>query len=196
DTATNEDGFRIERAAGGGAFGQVATVGPNSTTYTDNGLTADTAYSYQVRAYNSVGDSGYSNIASATTLTPPPTAPAPPTGLGATAISSSVIDLTWADAATNEDGFKIERAAGAGAFSQVATVGPNSTTYTDSGLTPDTAYSYQVRAYNSVGDSSYSNTASATTLTPPPTAPAPPTGLGAIAVSSSVIDLTWADAAT
>src|SRR6185503_13082688 len=120
--------------------------------------------------------------------------PAPPTGLGATAVSSSAIDLSWTDAATNEDGYKIERKTGAGAFVQVGTVGPNITIYADSGLTADTAYSYQVRAYNSVGDSSYSNTASATTLTPPPTAPAAPIGLGATAISSSAITLNWVDA--
>ena len=196
DAATNEDGFKIERKLGAGAFVQVATVGPNVTTYADSGLTASTAYSYQVRAYNTGGDSAYSNTATATTLATPPPIPAPPTGLGATATSSSAINLSWTDAATNEDGFKIERKIGAGAFVQIATVGPNVTTYADSGLTASTAYSYQVRAYNTGGDSTYSNTASATTLAAPPPIPAPPTGLGATATSSSAINLSWTDAAT
>ena len=74
-----------------------------------------------------------------------------------------VITLTWTDQSNNEDIFKIERAQGAGTFSQVATVGANITTYTNTGLAASTSYSYRVRASNSGGDSSYSNTASATT---------------------------------
>jgi hypothetical protein len=42
-------------------------------------------------------------------------------------------------------------------------VGANVTTYPNTGLTPLTAYSYRVRASNSAGDSSYSNTATAIT---------------------------------
>jgi transcriptional regulator CtsR len=194
DTATNEDGFKIERKTGAGAFAQIATVGPNITTYADSGLTANTAYSYQVRAYNTGGNSAYSNTASATTLAGG-TAPASPTGLGATATSSTAITLSWTDASTNEDGFKIERKTGAGAFQPLAQVGPNITTYADSGLTASTAYSYQVRAYNTGGESAFSNTASATTLAGG-TPPAPPTGLGATAVSSSAINLSWTDAST
>src|SRR6185503_9289547 len=178
---------------GAGAFVQVGTVGPNVTTYADSGLTASTAYSYQVRAYNTGGDSAYSNTASATTLVAPPPIPTPPSGLGATPTSSTAITVNWTDAAANEDGFKIERKTGAGAFVQVGTVGPNVTTYADSGLTASTAYSYQVRAYNTGGDSAYSNTASATTS---PAIPTPPSGLGATATSSTTISVNWTDAAT
>src|SRR6185503_18014533 len=123
-------------------------------------LAASTSYSYRVSATNISGDSAFSNTASATTA---PTIPAAPTGLGATATSSSTITLTWADHSTNESGFKIERALGAGAFSPVITVGANVTTYADSGLTASTSYSYRVAATNISGDSAFSNTASATT---------------------------------
>jgi hypothetical protein len=189
DQSTNEDTFKIERALGAGAFSQVATVGPNITTYADSGLTAGTSYSYRVRASNTGGDSAYSNTATATTV---PTAPAVPSGLSATAASSTSINLTWVDNSTNETSFKIERALGAGAFSQVGTVGAGVTTYADSGLTAGTSYSYRVRASNTGGDSAYSNTASATTL---PTPPAAPTGLVATAVSRTQINLTWVDQA-
>jgi hypothetical protein len=93
--------------------------------------------------------------------------PGAPTGLVATAASSSAINVTWTDQSTNETGFKIERALGAGAFSQVATVGANVTSYANTGLTASTSYSYRVRATNSGGDSAYSNTASATTAGAP-----------------------------
>jgi len=94
----------------------------------------------------------------------PSTAPAAPTGLVGTAVSGTSITVTWVDQSTNETSFKIERALGAGAFSQVATVGANVTTYADSGLAANTAYSYRVRASNTGGDSAFTNTATATTF--------------------------------
>lgn len=99
----------------------------------------------------------------------PPPPPDAPTGLTATATSSSQINLSWTDASSNEDGFKIERCQGAGCsdFAQIATVGAGATSYSNTGLTASTSYSYRVRAYNSGGDSAYSNTASATTSSGP-----------------------------
>jgi hypothetical protein len=93
---------------------------------------------------------------------PPPTAPDAPSGLAASATSSSQISLSWSDNASDETGFRVERSTG-GAFSQIATLGANATSYSDTGLAAATAYSYRVRAYNSSGDSAYSGTASATT---------------------------------
>jgi hypothetical protein len=88
--------------------------------------------------------------------------PAAPTGLTATEISSSQINLSWTDNATNETGFRIERKT-TGSFSQIATVGANVTTYSNTGLNSSTTYTYRVRAYNNAGTSAYSNEASATT---------------------------------
>ena len=120
--------------------------------------------------------------------------PAAPTNLAATAISSSQINLTWTDSDDTEQGFKIERCTGAGCsdFAQIATVGANVTSYSNTGLTASTSYSYRVRAYNAAGDSDYSNTASAVTQAAP-ALPAAPTNLAATAVSKSQINLTWTD---
>jgi len=166
DGSTNEDGFKIERCSGAGCsnFAQIATVGAGVQAYSNTGLTASTAYSYRVRAYNTGGDSGYSNTAIATTqAAQPPTAPS---GLAATVVSSSQINLQWADNSSNETGFKIERCEGSscGSFSQIATVGASVKTYSNTGLKAYTSYTYRVRAYNAGGDSGYSNTANATTL--------------------------------
>lgn len=91
-------------------------------------------------------------------------APANPTSLNVTPVSTSQLKLTWTDNATNETGFKIERAlASSGPWSQIGTTTANITTYTNSGLTASTVYFYRVRAYNSNGDSEYSNIRSATT---------------------------------
>jgi Divergent InlB B-repeat domain len=74
------------------------------------------------------------------------------------------LQLSWTDNANNEDGFKIERGpSSAGPFTQIGTVLSNITTYTDTGLADATAFCYQVRAYNSAGDSAYTNAACGTT---------------------------------
>src|SRR5205085_6791954 len=61
-------------------------------------------------------------------------------------------------------------------------------TYSDSGLNPSTTYTYRISAINSIGTSSPSSTASATTSS---TAPQPPTGLTTTTFSSSQINLSW-----
>ena len=171
--------YRIERCQGAGCsnFVQIGTVtgNPPATTYPDSGLTANTPYSYRVRATDAVPNlSAYSNTASATTLstsdTQAPTWP-PSSTITATAASSSQINLAWSAAVDNVGvtSYRIERCQGAGCsnFVQIGTVtgNPPATTYPDSGLTANTPYSYRVRATDAVPNlSAYSNTASATTL--------------------------------
>jgi len=68
DNSSNEDNFLIERSTSmAGGFIQVATVGANVRSYTDNTLFRKTTYFYRVRAANSGGKSGYSNVASVKT---------------------------------------------------------------------------------------------------------------------------------
>ena len=50
---------------------EITTTGRNQSSYVDSGLTASTTYRYRVRAYNSVGHSTYSNVASAKTAAQP-----------------------------------------------------------------------------------------------------------------------------
>lgn len=89
---------------------------------------------------------------------------AKPTNLVAAAVSGTQINLTWTDTTTTETGFRIERKAGAGSFAEITTVGANVTSYSDTGLTPNTDYTYRIRSYVSEGASAYSNEALATTL--------------------------------
>ena len=94
----------------------------------------------------------------------PPALPAVPSGLTATAVSRSRIELAWQDNSSNETGFQIERSRSGAAFALIATAAAGATSYSDtSGLTPNKTYSYRVRAINAAGASGYSNTASATT---------------------------------
>ena len=194
DNSSNETGFKIERKTGTlGTYSQIATVGAGVTSYQSTGLAARTSYTYRVRASNASGNSSYSNTASATTPSSSGSVPAAPSGLSAAAASSSAIDLAWTDNSSNETGFKIERKTESGSYSQIATVGAGVTSYQSTGLTASTAYTFRVRATNTTGDSSYSNEASATTLSGSGSAPAAPSGLSAAAASSSAIDLSWTD---
>ena len=68
DNSSNETGFHIERSLNGTSGWTLAgSVLTDITNFADTGLTASTAYYYQVNAYNAGGGSTYSNIANATT---------------------------------------------------------------------------------------------------------------------------------
>ena len=87
-----------------------------------------------------------------------------PSNLSASAISKSQIDLSWQDNASNETGSKIERKKASDAsYAIIAEAGANVTSYSDTGLSAGTKYFYRIKAYNSSGESSYSNETSATT---------------------------------
>jgi hypothetical protein len=158
--STNQTGFLIERSTDGVHFTQVASVGATANTYTDTGLSLNTAYYYRVRATNAAGTSAYSEVVSV--LTPPLEQP---TNLTATATGPFQINLTWTDNSTGELGFLIERSKDGKHWTQIAVVGPGVTSYLNNkGLASGVTYYYRVRAYNSIGDSLYSDIATATTL--------------------------------
>ncbi len=196
DNSTNEDGFKVERATDGVNFTRIATIGPNVNAYSDTTLQPATAYQYRVAAFNGELDSAYSNTATATTTDHPPAAPS---NLTAAVASDTQINLSWADNSGNEEGFEVERCAGAGCtnFQTRAEVAAGVTTYADAGLTAGTTYRYRVRAFNGSADSGFTNEVDATTTggggDTTTGKPAAPSGLSGTAVSSVQIDLTWTD---
>ena len=124
------------------------------------------------------------------------TAPQPPTNLSAQAVSTTQINLSWSAPANNGGsaitGYMIERSTDNGTTwsTIVSNTGSTSTTYSDTGLSPSTAYTYRVSAINAIGTSSPSNTASATTNVQM-TVPQPPIGLTASSTQVSTINLSW-----
>lgn len=171
DNASDEKGFKIYRSTDGVNFSFMAWGAPNATSCYDNGASSIQTYYYKVLAWNSTGESAFSNVASSSaTATPPPPATEPPqdvpnapSNLSAVARSKSQIKLTWKDNASNESGFKVYRSTDAKNFAFLAWGAPNATNCYDSGVSPGRTYYYKVLAWNNSGNSAYSNTASART---------------------------------
>jgi len=90
------------------------------------------------------------------------TAPPAPTGLTATAVSTSEIDLSWHDV-TGETAYHVEKKQLGGSYQEIGTVGANVTTFAATGLDEATFSSFRVRAENGAGFSPYSNEAGAAT---------------------------------
>jgi chitodextrinase len=167
-----------------------------STSFTETGLSASTSYTYTVRARDVAGnvsaDSSPLTISTkaATTDT---TAPSVPTGLKATAIGQDNVTITWT-ASTDEAGGS--GLAGYDVYRGTTKVGSTTTTsYTDTGLNPSTAYSYTVRAKDVAGNASAASSALSVTTTGPAqdtTPPSVPSGLVASNVTDTAVTLTWA----
>src|SRR2546425_6460313 len=188
-------GYRVERCQGAGGVNFLENAAPTGATYSDPGLTANTSYSYRVRATDAAGNLGpYSNVASATTPVPDAQAPTAPGTLTATAASGTQINLSWGAATDNVGvtGYRVERCQGAGCVNFLENAAPTGTTYSDPGLTANTSYSYRVRATDAAGNlGPYSNVASATTPAPDTQAPTAPGTLTATAASGAQINLSW-----
>ncbi len=109
-----------------------------------------------------------------TPTTPVSGAPAAPTGLVATPLSSTAVSLRWIDASSNETGFELQRSTDGDTFATVLTVGADVTTTGNSGLTAGTLYHYRIRAIRGPEASAYSAVATVTTqvATTPPSTPA------------------------
>ncbi|MBA7501049.1 MAG: hypothetical protein GH144_10375 [Clostridia bacterium] len=98
------------------------------------------------------------------TITQP--APSAPSNLAGIAVSSSEINLTWKDNSPDETGFYIYRKT-TDNYSKVGVMEANATSYNNTGLNPETTYTYKVTAYNDGGESSPSNEVTVTTLSEP-----------------------------
>lgn len=119
--------------------------------------------------------------------------PSAPTNLLANIESASRVRLFWTDNSSNETGFEVERSSGGG-FTRITTTGAGAISYLDQSVAPESGYTYRVRAVNGGNASGYTNTVSVTT--PAASGLVAPSGLTAVAVSSSRIDLAWNDNAT
>jgi fibronectin type 3 domain-containing protein len=184
ESDANAKEFHLERKTDGNPYSQIALLGSSVRQYYDETVAAGTHYTYRVRAFGITLYSDYSTEAEATTPAPP----AAPTGLAAQPLFSTEVKLTWTPAdGTAPYQYRIERQSGGGSFAEVGQARGNATAFIDRILTPETTYTYRVRAAAFGAFSDYSNTVD--TLTQP--AAIAPTALTADPVSATQVLLTW-----
>jgi len=112
------------------------------------------------------GDAVKTNFDNVMMEVAPPPGPSAPTMLAVTSPGSGDLKLTWTNHATNQIGVKVECSTDKVNFYEIADLAGDATSFVNTGLSPSVTYSYRVRAYNTGGYSSYTDTASFT-LTPP-----------------------------
>jgi uncharacterized lipoprotein YddW (UPF0748 family) len=132
-----------------------------------SGLEFKSGTSGYIQLHNGTGESSKVVIADAIKLVyvgPETTPPSVPTGLTANAVSVNQINLSW-NASTDNIGV-----AGYKIYRNGVCVGSSSTTsYSDTGLTPNVQYTYRVSAFDEAGnESGQSNQVSRYTLSVPP----------------------------
>lgn len=144
---------------------KITTV--TGTSYSDNGLTGGSAYSYTVSAFDAGGSQSAQSggVTVQTPVPPPDTAPpSTPAGLTAQVISSTQINLSWS-ASTDNIGV-----AGYRIYRDGLEIGTSPTaSFQNTGLSGSTTYSYAVSAFDSSGNASaQSVSVAAITPQPPP----------------------------
>ncbi|MDX2302388.1 MAG: DUF5060 domain-containing protein [Microscillaceae bacterium] len=155
-----------------GSITRVESAAPYALAGDDNGnyrpwSPALGAYTLKAKAFSLAGAKGTSGAEitlNFTVVRETTMSLSPPSNLVANALNANSIQLTWVDNANNEDNYILETASSAGgAFSQLVSLGVNTTQYTHTGLNPGQSVWYRVKVSKATLSSSYSNTATATT---------------------------------
>jgi hypothetical protein len=148
---------------------QIAPVGSTSWSFT--GLSSGITYYFRVIAASTAGDAAPSSTASAAT-TGTAAVPAAPFNVGATAVSSSQINVTWADNSLIENGFTITVASDSGFVNvlQTLTAAAGATSIPVYDLNGGTTYYIEVAAFNAAGTSAAATAPATTTPLPVPLA--------------------------
>jgi hypothetical protein len=187
DRSNNETGFIIYRQQAS-VWSPMDTAAANQTTIEVGPLQSGATYRFRVTAYNEDGESDPSNEVEAHTTEPQ--MPNPPTDIGATTISSTIVQVTWIDRGT-QDSFLIQRRETASPWAGIGATVDNVQEFYDSTCLPQTHYFFRVGSKNQNGTSWSLDSVEATTL--PPDAPAPPESLQVTVVLGSGVILHWLD---
>ncbi len=142
----------------------------------------------------STEENGYLNIEvyiNSIMETPAPDFLRPPTGVVATATSTTEIELSWEDNTDSEDNYIIERSADGETFTALDELAANTTSFTDTGLDTKTEYHYRVKAVNATEESAYSTPVSVKTMGVPDTPSNPLPADESVYSQSANLNLQW-----
>ncbi|HEV7302459.1 MAG TPA: fibronectin type III domain-containing protein [Tepidisphaeraceae bacterium] len=189
DNSDNEVGFWVDYSVDGGtSWVNYTSTYASQTSCSVAGLLPDTAYTFRLRARHTSGsNSAFTDYVTASTL-----GVSAPADLQANAKSSTRIDLTWDDRSDAESTYLVESSTDAGAtWSQYTSTYASQSGISVTGLSPDTAYHFRVRARDGGGNfSAYGNVAVAAT-----NVFAAPANLTATAEAATRVRLSWVDQA-
>ena len=191
DKSLSETGYEVQKCVGSGCTNFVAiSASPlkdNITNYTELNLSGG-VYRFRIRAISSKANSDWLTSDDISTL--PPT----PTNITVTSLLDTSLTLSWVDNCTDELFYEVQRCVGLGCTNFTAALNSplpaNSVGYTSTGLTPNTYYSYRIRAVSALGAGDWG------TLVDCLTAPTAPTGFTNGTVSGTSIQFSWTDNAT
>ncbi|MFA6105309.1 MAG: hypothetical protein WC725_01770 [Patescibacteria group bacterium] len=166
---------------------KIATTSAGILTYQNTGLTLNTSYFYNVAAVDPAGNvSNLSATATARTLADT-SAPSAPTGVTATAISGTQINVSWAPSTDNVGvvGYQIFQ-------NGILIASTTALSYSGTQLTPEGTYTYTIAACDAAGNVSLQSLpATVTTPILDTIAPSVPFDLSVTGISYSQINLTW-----
>jgi autotransporter-associated beta strand protein len=204
-SATSGGGYSAIASGSGAVIGPVCGSGPSNATYLDTTATNGTTYYYVVQSVNTTGTSANSpqSAGVAPSTGAAATAPAAPSGLGAT-VGSGTVALTW-NASSGANYYTLQRStvidkipnfSPTPALTSTSTVLSTITlsntvtglAYTDTSVTNGSKYAYTVFATNAAGTSGSSNTVVAKPL--PAAVPATPINVTATASAGQSV-LNW-----
>src|SRR5215469_13186591 len=150
--------FQLDGANVGGSIAVSPYNFSWNTTTTSNGSHTLRAIAKDASGQTSTSSSVTVTVNNSTTDTTPPSVPA---GLVGTAISSSQINLSWTASTDNVGvtGYNVYRGG-----TKIGTSG--TTSYSDTGLTASTTYTYTVAAYDAAGNASAQSASVSATTNP------------------------------
>ncbi|MBI2990002.1 MAG: fibronectin type III domain-containing protein [Candidatus Magasanikbacteria bacterium] len=164
-----------------GSFGTAPTT--NLALNDDADENSQTTYYWRLKYFDDeVGEGAWSSTSTFTLLD----APNEPSGVATSTLSTTALLLSWTDNSSIEDHFDVDQSTDGTSFTTATTTGANTSTYHFSGLTPNTQYTFRVRAGNSAASSTFATSSAGYTLANAPIS------LSGSADSMSAITTIWA----
>lgn len=157
-----------------------------ATVYEYKALSPGAAYLFYVKAYDKAGNYSPQSSSILVNTQADKTAPSTPSGLKASFISETEVNLIWTPSSDNVKvrGYDIMR--------NGVKIGTTSkTNYSNKALTPDKSYIYSVRASDVSGNLSNSSISLTVTTPKDSQAPTAPAGLKIAAIKDAAVSLEW-----